>query len=254
MQFVAFPTCGKLNPVFATSARLQILQKLAGLIIAIPCVHPLRVAIDGIDAAGKTALADELAELILKRGRPVIRASLDGFHRPRKERYRLGPDSPEGYYLDSFDYPAILASLLLPLGPGGDRRYRQATFDHLQDAPLPDAWEIAPQDSLLLMDGIFLLRQELNPAWDFRIFVKVSFATSVERGCQRDLLTSGQAGDEAYQALRQRYLKRYVPGQRIYLQSVQPESLADVIYVNDNLLQPFLIQKSSVKDNNGSYA
>jgi uridine kinase len=40
--------------------------------------HPTRVAIDGVDAAGKTTLDDELAEVLRERGRGVIRASIDG--------------------------------------------------------------------------------------------------------------------------------------------------------------------------------
>jgi len=48
----------------------------------------VRTAIDGPDAAGKTTLADELAVALRERGRDVIRASIDGFHRPRRERYR----------------------------------------------------------------------------------------------------------------------------------------------------------------------
>ncbi len=55
-------------------------------------------------------------------GRPVIRASLDGFHNPSVVRYERGRLSPEGYYLDSFNYRALLDNLLLPLG------FRNARF------------------------------------------------------------------------------------------------------------------------------
>jgi hypothetical protein len=48
----------------------------------------VRVAIDGSAAAGKTMLADELAISLRGRGRDVIRASIEGFLRPRIERYR----------------------------------------------------------------------------------------------------------------------------------------------------------------------
>ena len=98
--------------------REALLARLADRIAAIEVRHPVRVAIDGIDAAGKTTFADALAPLVAERGRPVIRASIDGFHRPRAERYRRGADSPEGYYLDSFDYERVRAELLDPLGPG----------------------------------------------------------------------------------------------------------------------------------------
>ncbi len=50
--------------------------------------HTVRVGLDGIDCAGKTTLADELVPLLEERGRPVIRASIDGFHFPRSHRYR----------------------------------------------------------------------------------------------------------------------------------------------------------------------
>jgi uridine kinase len=232
--------------VSTTPGRSQALRELTNQIIQFPCHHPLRVAIDGIDAAGKTFLADELEGSVHERGRPVIRASIDGFHRPKAERYRLGPNSPEGYYFDSYDYPSFKSSVLLPLGANGNRRYCRATFNHLHDTVVNEPWETAQEDSILLVDGIFLLRPELNQEWDFRIFVKISYETSVERGCRRDLLRSGTAGDEAYQALRQRYLQRYIPGQRIYLQSVRPEWLANVVWINDDVCNPELQRNSEI--------
>src|SRR5262245_14341636 len=74
--------------------RQSLLRHLANSLFARHCTHPLRGAIDGIDAAGKTTLANELAPLIEAQGRPAIRASIDDFHRPRAERYRQGPASP----------------------------------------------------------------------------------------------------------------------------------------------------------------
>jgi len=49
-------------------------------------------------------LADVLAAPLARLGRPVIRASIDGFHNPGAIRYARGKFSPEGYYFDSFDY------------------------------------------------------------------------------------------------------------------------------------------------------
>lgn len=81
--------------------RAELVGRLVALVDAIDLAHPTRVAVDGPDAAGKTTLADELGIALNDAGREVIRASVDGFHRPRVERYRRGPDSPEGYYEDS---------------------------------------------------------------------------------------------------------------------------------------------------------
>ncbi|MGH3012932.1 MAG: hypothetical protein ACRDMY_14000 [Gaiellaceae bacterium] len=105
-------------------ARDAALVRLADLNAEIRRPHAVRVAVDGVGAAGKTTLADELRPLLERRGRPVLRATIDGFHRPCSERHRRGPTSPEGYYRDSFDYEALRRELLEPLGPGGSRLYR----------------------------------------------------------------------------------------------------------------------------------
>jgi uridine kinase len=215
--------------------RQRMLQRLTNGIIAFHQAHPLRVAIDGIDAAGKTTLANELALLIEEHGRVVIRASIDGFHRPRAERYRQGPDSPQGYYEDAFDYALLQEALLQPLGPTGNGRYRRAVFDFRTDTAEASKEEHAPLDAVLLLDGVFLLRPELDPLWDYRIFVKVDFEVAVQRAMERDQPLFGDA-----EAVRARYLQRYIPGQQFYLQRDHPQERADVIVDNNDPASPHL--------------
>jgi uridine kinase len=59
--------------------RRQVLGILADQLTRLPTSRVSRVAIDGVDGAGKTHLADELALLLGAAGRPTIRASVDGF-------------------------------------------------------------------------------------------------------------------------------------------------------------------------------
>jgi hypothetical protein len=91
-------------------------------------------------------------------GRPVIRSSVDGFHNPRELRYRRGRGSPEGFYLDSHDYAALRIHLLDPLGPGGS----SAIFDHVSDSRAPLQMRAASPGVALILDGLFLHRQELR--------------------------------------------------------------------------------------------
>jgi uridine kinase len=212
-----------------SDVRDAVLRSLADAIVAIDRDHPVRVAIDGIDAAGKTTLADELGLLIERRGRPVIRASIDGFHRPRVERYRRGADSPEGYYLDSFDYSTLRSVLLGPLGPGGGRRYRRAAFDWRTDAPMDAPAETAPDDAILIFDGVFCQQPEIDDCWDYRVYLHVAEAEALRRGVQRD------DGDDA---TRRRYLIRYLPGQRIYHDAVRPMERADIVIDNTDPRRP----------------
>ena len=221
---------------YSPMSRQEIITQLAARLAALQRTHPVRVAITGIDAAGKTTLADELAQALPSAGRTVIRASIDGFQRPRAERYRRGNLSPLGYYEDSFDYAALKAALLLPLGPGGNRCYRHAVFDVLNDTPLTLPPEEAPANALLLVDGVFLLRPEIADLWEYVIFVKIDFETGLQRALQRDLPVFGSGN-----IIQQRYQQRYYPGQRLYLEQARPEEQANAIVDNNDVLFPKVI-------------
>ena len=217
-------------------SRKQVLEQLADTVVAIERPHPVRVAIDGVDAAGKTTLANELATNIEERGRPVIRASTDGFHRSRQERYRQGQLSPEGYYEDSFDYESIREDLLEQLGPGGSMRYRSVIYDSIAEVFVYERLQSASPDSVLLFDGVFLLRPELRAVWDFSVFVQVDFEVALKRALERDVTRFGSAEN-----IREKYENRYIPGQQLYLKAVEPQKQADVVIDNNEPENPVLI-------------
>jgi len=216
--------------------RSQLLQELAALITRIELPHPTRVAIDGPDAAGKTTLAEELVPIIQSHNRSVIRASLDGFHNSRSLRHRRGPLSPEGFYYDSFDYPALIRDLLIPLGANGSGRYQTAVFDYRGDAVRQTVTQHAESNTILLFDGVFLLRSELISYWDFRIFVEASFAVTMARAEQRDVALFGSA-----EAVKLRYQQRYVPGQQLYFAECRPQERAQIVINNDDPANPLVI-------------
>ena len=218
------------------AVRNKLLIDLTDLITSIMRTHPVRVAIDGIDASGKSSLAEELANIIRIHGRNVIRASCDGFHHPRSVRYRQGRSSPQGYYDDSFNYESIISSLLQPLGPAGDLRYRCLTYDYKIDRAQSAHLKLASNGDILLFDGVFLSRPELRNFWGFMIFVEAPFDVALDRAVSRDEAILGQEAD-----VRRLYRERYFPGQRIYFEECLPRKNADVIFKNEPIDQPTLI-------------
>ncbi len=216
--------------------RQEVIQQLSVTIHSFAPGHPTRVAIDGLDAAGKTTMADELAERLRRMDRTVIRSSIDNFHHPQAVRYRRGPLSPEGYFLDSFDQGAVISSLLLPFGPGGSLRYRIASFDHLADRPVVSPEQIAPQDAILLFDGIFLLQPAFLTYWDFSIYLHVTARVALQRALQRDSAILG--GPEQ---VRARYRKRYFPAHDRYREACHPRQAASVVLDNQDTDRPQLI-------------
>ncbi len=216
-----------------TRTRQNILADIASRIAGVRRPHPIRVAIDGVDAAGKTTLADELAPVVTALGRSVIRASIDGFHNPQATRRRRGSRSPEGYFHDSFNYPALVEALLQPLGPGGSGLFRRSVFDFRTDQPVAAETERAPVDAVLLFDGVFLLRAELREYFDYSVFVQADFAVTTQRAEQRDVALFGDVEE-----VRRRYRERYVPGQQLYLSAAQPERWASIVIDNNDPTMP----------------
>ena len=215
--------------------RALVLDDLAARITRIVLQRPLRVAIDGRLGSGKTRLADELASHISNRGRHVIRTSIDGFHRPKAERYARGRNSPERYCYDSRDLTAIMTLLLAPLGPGGDRRYRKASFDLENDRPLRQEPKLAEANAILIVDGTFLQRPELRDEWDLTILVQASEEIATGRGVARDAEQLGGMKE----AMRL-YAERYSRAFDLYERLCAPESLADAVLNNDDLEHPQL--------------
>ncbi len=175
-------------------------------------------------------MADELAVRLEQSGRPVVRASVDGFHNPRHVRYRLGATSPERFYRDSYDYDTLKRVLLDPLGPGGSRCFRRAVFDVGGDSPVDAKEEQAADGSILLFDGIFLHRPELREYWDLSVLLRVEWTRNHH-------LRNVPPGDPMHTRS-----SRYIQGQEIYLRECRPWELASIVIDNHDLDAPFIVK------------
>ena len=199
---------------------MDVVDQVAERVLALPRRDRRRVGIDGVDGAGKTVFADRLATSLEHRGTRVVRASVDGFHHPPEVRYCRGRDSPEGYYLDSYDYATMRTLLLEPLSPGGSGRYTRAVYDVHAERPVAVPAESDEPDAVLVVDGIFLHRPELVAFWDLSVFLDVPFEVSVPRGAERGY---------GHPDPRHPSNTRYVEGQRLYLRQCDPAVRAAVV-------------------------
>ncbi|MDR7189315.1 uridine kinase [Microbacterium sp. BE35] len=197
------------------------------------------VAIDGLDGAGKTVFADGLAEVFAETGDAVFRAGIDGFHRPRAERYARGRRSPDGFYRDSYDYATFRRVLIDPFRDGaqtaGTTGFQLSAFDVARDASVESQWVTAPLDAVLVVDGIFLNRPELQDLWDWSVWLDVPFDLAYARLALRD--GSDPDPDAPSNA-------RYRQGQEIYVNEAHPRDAASVIVDNADLAHPRIVGRS----------
>jgi uridine kinase len=220
--------------------RKEAIAAIANAIAALPGERPQRVAVNGRIASGKTTLASELADAVRAQGRPVLHVGVDGFHNPIAIRYRQGRSSARGYYEDAYDLDAVGRLLLQPLGmkansADGLWSIRTCCFDLDTDMPINEAPEAIVADTVLVVDGSFLLVPKLRSLWDYVVFLDVDRAIAAMRGAKRD---SDRLG--GFEPAKTMHEERYQTACDFYISENQPQNYANAIWSNADFERPVL--------------
>lgn len=192
--------------------------------------RPLLVAIDGPDAAGKTTLADEVADALRARGRDAVRSGIDWFHHPAAHRHALGR-TPRTVWERTFDTARVRREVLDPWLAGPGSMFVPRWWDVAADAPV-DADPVAvPVAGVLVFDGVFVQKPEFVNAWDLVVFVDADETERVHRMAVRD----GTPDDPTHPDQ-----VRYLEAQRAYQDLLDPRGSADLLIDNTDIDAPTL--------------
>lgn len=184
------------------------------------------VAIDGVDGSGKTCFAANLADAV--RDRPVIVIHADDFLNPSPVRHAQGRHSPRGFWEDTYNYDALREHVLEPLSAGDDW-YRSRGYEASTDTTVRPTAVQLPSDAVIVVEGMFLHRDELVPYWDASVFLDVPFSETAARMSVRD----GSNPDPEHPSMR-----RYVEGQRLYFEAARPWERATFVVDNSDVTSP----------------
>jgi uridine kinase len=191
----------------------------------------LLVAVDGVDGSGKTTFAETLVDQLRSYGRKAVVVHVDDFMNLTSIRHRKGRESPEGYVHDSYDYDSLTRYVLDPLSPDGDGWFRPGIVDRVGDVARQQPLEYSAPGTVTIVEGLFLLRDELVNWWDYSIFLAVDTETSLARKSRRDGLVLDSTNP---------LTRRYVEGQRAYLSSCRPHERATWVLDNTDRTTPHL--------------
>lgn len=131
----------------------------------------------------------------------------------RAVRHRRGRASPEGYLDDSYDYQALSRYVLEPLSSTGDGWFRAGCTDRSRDVSIEFPTHYASPSTVTLVEGLFLLRDELAGWWDYSVLLDVDSDLALSRKSKRDGLELTPDSPLA---------RRYVEGQRTYRERYNP--------------------------------
>jgi len=184
------------------------------------------VGITGIDTSGKTLFAEAFSNFLKSRKCRVQAINLDDFHNPRKIRYS-GKEEADNYYNKSFDYATIVKKLLMPIHQR--KRFTtklQILNLHTNKYNSKKRYAI-DANTIVVFEGVFLLRKEIAPYIDYKVFLEIPLMESKRRANARDVPIYGK------DVLR-KYDTKYLPAQKRYLRQFPPSKIADMIIDNHN--------------------
>lgn len=189
------------------------LRRVTDQLLAVQADGVTTIGINGVDGSGKTVFASELVEqLRAQSDREVLSFSIDDFHHPQLRRYKSGTLSARGFYEDSFNKQALIDKVLHPLKQG-DRHYQSKHFDHRIDKEVDFPRKRAAQDSIAIIEGVFLFTPDLVKYFDYKIFLHADFKNTMQRGIDREVAVNPSRNVDE---LQEKYLQRYIPGQELY--------------------------------------
>lgn len=149
--------------------RQLVLVDLLGLVMGTKPGERAVVGFDGATSSGRAQVAAELVALADRlAGRAVVPVAMDGFTAADYVT-KAQADRWDNEYHHRYDYEAFRRRTLLPFRSGIE--ICPAVHDvRSGESVLSDAIE-PPSDAVLLVDGPFLHRPELNDAWDASLYV-----------------------------------------------------------------------------------
>jgi len=176
-------------------------------------------------AADAAALADAVAGAVRDVAVPVARVREADFLRARSLRLEHGRDDPDAFHDLWYDVAALRREVLDPLGAGGDGRFLPRLRDPGTDRPARVPPAEAVPGTVLVLDGRFLLRDDVRDAFDVTVHLDVSPAARARR----------LPADEA---------ARVLPAWERYLAESAPAERADVVVRFDHPDRPAVIEQT----------
>ena len=191
--------------------------------------RPFILGITGIDGAGKSRFAAALRRYLDSRNYRTQIIHLDDFHNPLAVRY-AGENQMQNYYHRSFNLDEIINKLLRPVHQKNTFSTRLPVLNPATDENDTEKEYSFNAETIVIFEGVFLLREELSPYLDYTVFLEIPFEESQKRAKQRDT-------DD----IVAKYDTKYLPAQKKYLAKFPPDKHADIIIDNGNWEYPTII-------------
>ena len=117
---------------------------------------------------------------------------------------------------------------------------KTAVFSWHEDKPIDIEDTPITNETIIIVDGVFLFHPILVNRWDYKIFLDADISTVLERGLDRDSNTPEERVSKGHE-----YDHCYYAGQRLYLKKAQPANAADLVIKYNDYNKPVIIDREN---------
>lgn len=196
--------------------------------------RPYVVGVTGVDTAGKSQFAQDLQEHLESHRYPVTLISVEDFSNPSCIRQQ-GKCQVGDYYQLAYDFKHMKNKLLKPLREQQSLNVVMSHLDLSTDRyDTIKHYRVMP-DSVVIIEGAFLMQEEVAPYIDFNIHLHLSLDKVIDRVEKHDVPRFGIG-------VLAEYERCFLPAQKAYLKRYPPEIHADMIIDNTFIETPVLLK------------
>lgn len=189
-------------------------DKLVSVILERYCGERLIIGVDGLSRAGKTTVVSLLQQGIIETGKDVCVFHIDDHIVERKKRYDTGFSQWQEYYNFQWDVGYLRQNLF---GKLRDALEIDLPFYDSERDEITMRMVVIPSDCIVIMEGVFLQREEWRQFFDFVVYLD----------CKRETRFQSESARTREQI--EKFKTRYWKAEDHYLETVSPLSNADMI-------------------------
>ncbi|MFD2132884.1 uridine kinase [Pseudogracilibacillus auburnensis] len=187
--------------------------------------NPLLIGIDGLGGAAKTSYSQELKKNLEAEGFSTVLLHMDDFIHPKRIRYHANAPEWSCYYNDQWRYQCVIDQIFTPIKMGKKINQAIELYDKEHDTYKKETIFI-DNDTIVLVEGVFIQRLELRAYFDFVIYIDVSKEKRLQRVLARDTYIGNHA------KILEKYEKRYFPAEEYDQEKCSPCLKADYVVKN----------------------
>lgn len=178
------------------------------------------LGIDGLGGAGKTTFVQTLIASFKAEGIKTSILHIDDFIYPKSVRYDSSKEDWECYYYLQWRYDYLLEKILVPIKLDHTIDKQIELYDKDNDNYFYQHLKL-DCDTIVIIEGVFLQRNELRPFLDYVVFIDVPKEERLRRVLKRDTYI----GDS--KAIVAKCENRYFPAEEHYITHYNPAKKAN---------------------------